>query len=50
MGEHRLLFPSRQAQAEPNLHDGTIITHKLNEMWGTDAIKIHTKAKSVSRK
>lgn len=42
MRENRLLSPSRQVQGEPNLHDGTIITDKPNEMWGTDAIKINT--------
>ena len=42
MGENQLLSPMRTPQGEPNLHDGTIITDKPNEMWGTDAIKINT--------
>ena len=42
MREHRLVSPSRRVQAEPNLQDGTMIRDKPNEIWGTDAIKIHT--------
>ena len=42
MRDHRLLSAARSPQGEPNLHDGTIITDKPNEMWGTDAIKIDT--------
>jgi putative transposase len=36
MGEHGLLAPHRAGRCEEKLHDGTIITDKVNEMWGTD--------------
>ena len=36
MGEHDLLAPHRAGRCEEKLHDGTIITDKVNEMWGTD--------------
>ena len=42
MRENRLLSPHRQPQGIPNLHDGTIITDRPNEMWGTDGIRIET--------
>src|SRR5271157_2624066 len=37
MGEHGLLAPHRAGRAEAKAHDGTIVTDKVNEMWGTDA-------------
>ncbi|MFA7270555.1 MAG: integrase core domain-containing protein [Sterolibacterium sp.] len=40
MRENRLLSPHRQPQGIPTLHDGTIITDRPNEMWGTDGIRI----------
>jgi transposase InsO family protein len=42
MGEHGLLSPHRQAQGEPNRHDGRITTDRPNEMWGTDGVRIET--------
>lgn len=42
MGENQLLSPHRQPKGVPNLHDGTIITDRPNEMWGTDGIRIET--------
>ncbi len=36
MGENGLLAPHRVGRAESKLHDGTIVTNKVNEMWGTD--------------
>jgi putative transposase len=42
MGENQLLSPYRQPKGVPNLHDGSIITDRPNEMWGTDGIRIET--------
>ena len=42
MGENQLLSPHRQPKGIANLHDGTIITDRPNEMWGTDGIRIET--------
>ena len=36
MGENGLLAPHRVGRTETKPHDGTIITAKVNEMWGTD--------------
>jgi putative transposase len=36
MGENGLLAPHRAGRAEAKTHDGTIITDRVNEMWGTD--------------
>jgi hypothetical protein len=36
MGEHGLLAAHRAGRAEVKAHDGTIVTDKVNEMWGTD--------------
>ena len=36
MGENGLLAPHRVGPAESKPHDGTIVTNKVNEMWGTD--------------
>jgi transposase InsO family protein len=36
MGENGLLAPHRAGRAEAKVHDGTIITDRVNEMWGTD--------------
>src|SRR5450432_772775 len=36
MRENGLLAPHRVGRTETNPHDGTIITDKVNEMWGTD--------------
>ena len=36
MGEHGLLAAHRAGRAEAKAHDGTIVTDKVNEMWGTD--------------
>ena len=36
MGENGLLAPHRVGRAESKPHDGTIVTKKVNEMWGTD--------------
>jgi transposase InsO family protein len=42
MRENSLLSPHRRQQGEPVLHDGSIITDRPNEMWGTDGIRIET--------
>src|SRR4249919_3938082 len=36
MGENGLLAPHRVGRAESKPHDGTIVTNKVNEMWGTN--------------
>jgi putative transposase len=36
MGEHGLLAPHRATTGSAKVHDGTIITDRVNEMWGTD--------------
>jgi putative transposase len=37
MRQHGLLVPQRQGQPHgPRAHDGTIITNRLDTMWGTD--------------
>jgi transposase InsO family protein len=36
MRENALLSPQRAPQGEPNTHDGTILTDRPLEMWGTD--------------
>src|SRR3954469_8488781 len=36
MRQNGLLAPHRVGRAESKPHDGTIITDKVNEMWGTD--------------
>src|SRR6202035_2146853 len=36
MRENGLLAPHRVGRTETKPHDGTIITDKVNEMWGTD--------------
>ena len=36
MGEHGLLAPHRAGRTEAKAHDGTIVTDRVNEMWGTD--------------
>lgn len=36
MGENSMLAPHRIGRAEARPHDGTIITDRVNEMWGTD--------------
>lgn len=36
MGEHGLLAPHRAVRNETKPHDGTIVTDRVNEMWGTD--------------
>ena len=36
MRENGLLAPLRVGRTEAKPHDGTIITDKVNEMWGTD--------------
>jgi putative transposase len=42
MRENSLLSPHRRPQGEPVVHDGSIITDRPNEMWGTDGIRIET--------
>jgi len=42
MRENSLLSPHRRPRGEPVLHDGSIITDRPNEMWGTDGIRIET--------
>ena len=36
MRENGLLVPHRVGRIDVKAHDGTIITDKVNEMWGTD--------------
>ena len=36
MGENGLLAPHRVGRYQERTHDGTIVTDKVNEMWGTD--------------
>ena len=36
MGENRLLAPHRVGRNQEKTHDGTVVTDKVNEMWGTD--------------
>ena len=36
MGEHGLLAPHRAVRNETKPHDGTIVTDRVNQMWGTD--------------
>ena len=36
MRANGLLAPHRVGRTEAKSHDGTIITDKVNEMWGTD--------------
>ena len=35
-GRERLLAPHRVGRNQEKTHDGTIVTDKVNEMWGTD--------------
>lgn len=42
MRENALLSPHRRPQGDPVLHDGSILTQRPNEMWGTDGIRIET--------
>lgn len=42
MREHNLLSPSRRPQGEAVAHDGSIITERPNDMWGTDGIRVAT--------
>jgi putative transposase len=42
MRENALLSPHRRPHGEPMVHDGTIITDRPNNMWGTDGIRIET--------
>ena len=44
MGENGLLAPHRVGRAESKPHDGTIVTNKVNEMWGTDMTQTITMA------
>ena len=42
MRENALLSPHRRPQGEPVVHDGTIVTDRPKDMWGTDGIRIKT--------
>lgn len=42
MRENALLSPHRRPQGDPVLHDGSILTQRPNQMWGTDGIRIET--------
>jgi transposase InsO family protein len=42
MRENGLLAPHRVGRTETKPHDGTIITDKVNEMWGTDMTQMIT--------
>ena len=43
MRENNLLSPYRRPQMPPNEHDGEIITHEPDIMWGTDGAKVFTR-------
>ena len=40
MRENALVSPQRAPQGEPNTHDGTILTQKPLELWGTDGTTV----------
>ena len=42
MGENGLLAPHRVGRDQEKTHDGTIVTDKVNEMWGTDMSQTFT--------
>ena len=42
MGENGLLAPHRAGRNEEKTHDGTIVTDRVNEMWGTDMSQTFT--------
>jgi transposase InsO family protein len=42
MREHKLLSPYRRPKGEERTHEGKIITHAPDVMWGTDATKVLT--------
>ena len=42
MGENGLLAPHRVGRNHEKTHDGTIVTDKVNEMWGTDMSQTFT--------
>jgi putative transposase len=45
MREHQLLAPQRRGRRPgPRVHDGTITTARVNEMWGTDMTATFTAA------
>jgi hypothetical protein len=44
MRENGLLAPHRVGRTETRPHDGTIITNRVNEMWGTDMAQTITPA------
>ena len=46
MRENGLLAPHRVGRTETKPHDGTIITDKVNEMWGTDMTQTITIGKA----
>jgi len=43
MRENNLLSPYRRPQMPPNKHDGEIVTHEPDVMWGTDGAKVFTR-------
>jgi putative transposase len=42
MGENGLFAPHRVGRNQEKTHDGTIVTDKVNEMWGTDMSQTYT--------
>ena len=42
MRENNLLSPHRCRRRGGNPHDGEIITHAPNLMWGTDGVRVFT--------
>ena len=42
MRENRLLSPHRRPQGKLDPHEGTIVTERPDEMWGTDGVRIET--------
>jgi hypothetical protein len=42
MKENNLLAPQRPVQRDAHPHDGTIVTEKVDEVWGTDMTQTFT--------
>ena len=42
MRENQLLSPHRRPQGKLDPHEGTIVTERPDEMWGTDGVRIET--------
>lgn len=49
MGAHGLLAPHRVGRKRTRTHDGTIVTERVNVMWGTDMTETVTACEGVAR-